>query len=148
MAMIGSCGDDDAETADALAGRLELVAGDTAYPFAQAAAEQFQIEQPDVTIAVEPTGPADAFDRFCAGRADLAASPRPITPREERRCSDAAVGHDAREVRSDGAGDAVHLYTRTGERARPALRALDAFIAAHHEGIADAARRGRRALSG
>lgn len=147
VSLTGSCGADDPdEPAGALAGRVEVVAGGTSYSFAQAAADQFRIEQPDVTVAVERTNPAGAFERFCDSAADAAASPRPINQREQRLCAPEEHARDER-LPSDGTGDPVHLYVRAGERATAPVRAWAAFVAAHHDGIADAARRGARALS-
>jgi len=144
VAVAAGCGEGDDGADDGLAGRIVVVGAQTAYPFAQAAADQFQIEHPDLTIMVDRVPPAAAFDRLCAGAAALVASPRRISPRERRECADREAVTQMRALPSDGAGQPLYAY---GGRASGAAEAFEGFVGAHHELIAQAAEGGRRALS-
>ena len=52
-------------------------------PFAQAAQEAFQGENPDVKITVGTSGTGGGFEKFCAGETDISDASRPIKPDEE-----------------------------------------------------------------
>lgn len=109
-----------------------------AYPFAQAAADQFQTEHPVVTIAVTRSRPEDAFRRFCAGRVDLAASPDPIPRRHARRCGRSDIAYSEFETASGDVGQPLYVYAERSPR-KEAARALRDFIAANRKLIGAAA---------
>ena len=52
-------------------------------PFAEAAAELFNEENPDVNISVGAAGTSGGFEKFCAGETDISDASRPIEPEEE-----------------------------------------------------------------
>ena len=128
------CGEDDVEGEPGLSGDLAVAGLSSAYPFARAAADQFQIENRAARITV--TRP-----RNCRDTVDVVASPRAITQREARACS---VDTDEVELPSDGGDEPVYVYTA---ETPPALaREYREFVAEHHALIAEAAADGRRAL--
>ena len=52
-------------------------------PFAEAAAELFNEENPDVKITVGTSGTGGGFEKFCAGETDISDASRPIKDDEE-----------------------------------------------------------------
>src|SRR5688572_4875797 len=83
-----ACGDDDDDTgaggtADGVSGKIAIDGSSTVYPFAQAAAEQFQAQNPDVKITVGQSGTGGGFEKFCAGETDISNASRAIDPDEE-----------------------------------------------------------------
>ena len=73
---VTACGEDEesggssqssAEGGD-LKGSIAIDGSSTVYPFAQAAAELFNEENPDVKISVGQSGTGGGFEKFCAGR--------------------------------------------------------------------------------
>ena len=55
-------------------------------PFAEAAAELFSEENPDVDVTVGAAGTSGGFEKFCAGETDISDASRPIEPEEEELC--------------------------------------------------------------
>ena len=72
-----------AAAAGGLSGEIAIDGSSTVFPFAQAAAEQFQTENPDVKITVGQSGTGGGFEKFCAGETDISDASRPIDPEEE-----------------------------------------------------------------
>ncbi len=88
-----ACGDDDDADAggtgssssgdQSLSGNIKIDGSSTVAPFAQAAQEAFQGENPDVKITVGTSGTGGGFEKFCAGETDISDASRPIKEDEE-----------------------------------------------------------------
>src|SRR5829696_2088140 len=105
-----ACGDDDSG-GDAsassgggdLAGKIRIDGSSTVAPFTQAAAENFQAENPGVKITVGTSGTGGGFEKFCAGETDISDASRPIDPEEEVPvCEQGAVTYTEVVVANDG----------------------------------------------
>src|SRR5688500_18912228 len=84
-----ACGDDDdggaaaESSSDELSGTIRIDGSSTVFPFAQAAAELFNEDQPNVKITVGQSGTGGGFEKFCAGETDISDASRPIDEEEE-----------------------------------------------------------------
>jgi phosphate transport system substrate-binding protein len=106
---VAACGDDDDDSGDGggtgggMSGEIAIDGSSTVFPFAQAAAEQFQTENPDVKITVGQSGTGGGFEKFCAGETDISDASRPIDSEEEiPLCEKNGVAYKELEVASDG----------------------------------------------
>ncbi len=105
-----ACGDDDSSDASAsgdsggsLSGSIAIDGSSTVAPFAQAAQEAFQAENPDVKITVGTAGTGGGFEKFCAGETDISNASRPIKDDEEVPvCKKNNVVYDEVQVANDG----------------------------------------------
>ena len=105
---LAACGDDE-ENATAsgeggsLSGSIAIDGSSTVAPFAQAAAELFNEENPDVQITVGTSGTGGGFEKFCAGETDISNASRPIKDDEEVPvCEKAGVTFKELQVANDG----------------------------------------------
>jgi phosphate transport system substrate-binding protein len=57
------------------------------YPIAEALAEEFQLRNPRVLVALGRSGTRGGFERFCRGETDVATASRPINEVEAARCA-------------------------------------------------------------
>jgi phosphate transport system substrate-binding protein len=105
-----ACGDDD-DSADAnggggggdLSGNIKIDGSSTVAPFAQAAQEAFQAENPGVKITVGTSGTGGGFEKFCAGETDISNASRPIKADEEAPvCKKAGIDYKEIHVANDG----------------------------------------------
>jgi phosphate transport system substrate-binding protein len=105
-----ACGDDDdngggnasASTGD-LKGTIKIDGSSTVAPFAEAAAENFQGENPGVKITVGTSGTGGGFEKFCAGETDISDASRPIKEDEEVPvCKKAGISYKEIQVANDG----------------------------------------------
>ncbi|HEU0019543.1 MAG TPA: PstS family phosphate ABC transporter substrate-binding protein [Thermoleophilaceae bacterium] len=87
---VAACGDDSSDSTASggsgggdLSGAVKIDGSSTVGPFAQAAAEQFQGENPNVQISVGTSGTGGGFEKFCAGETDISDASRPIKDDEE-----------------------------------------------------------------
>ena len=86
-----------------LSGEIAIDGSSTVFPFAQAAAELFNEEQPDVQITVGQSGTGGGFEKFCAGETDISNASRPIKDDEEVPvCEKAGVEFTEVQVANDG----------------------------------------------
>ncbi len=108
---LGACGGDEAadsgaeseSTATALSGEIRIDGSSTVFPFAEAAAELFRMEQPDVRVTVGQSGTGGGFEKFCAGETDISNASRPIKDDEEVPvCEDAGIAFQEVQVANDG----------------------------------------------
>jgi phosphate transport system substrate-binding protein len=106
-----ACGDDNStsgsgsnSSAEAgLKGSISIDGSSTVYPFAQAAAELFNEDNPDVKISVGQSGTGGGFEKFCAGETDISDASRPIKPDEEAPvCEKAGVAYSDVQIANDG----------------------------------------------
>ncbi|MBJ7355642.1 MAG: PstS family phosphate ABC transporter substrate-binding protein [Thermoleophilaceae bacterium] len=108
---VAACGDDDSgsgsstsgASSEELSGSIKIDGSSTVFPFAQAAAELFNEEQPNVKITVGQSGTGGGFEKFCAGETDISDASRPIKDDEEVPvCEKAGVEYGELQVANDG----------------------------------------------
>ena len=106
-----ACGNDDNESTASsgssgggdLSGSIKIDGSSTVAPFAQAAQEAFQAENPDVKITVGTSGTGGGFEKFCAGETDISDASRPIKADEEVPvCEKAGIDYKEVQVANDG----------------------------------------------
>jgi phosphate transport system substrate-binding protein len=108
-----ACGDDDeggnggaassGESSEELSGSIRIDGSSTVFPFAQAAAELFNEEQPGVQITVGQSGTGGGFEKFCAGETDISDASRPIDEEEEVPiCEENGIEFGEVQVANDG----------------------------------------------
>ena len=106
---VAACGDDEEEptsggdTPTGLSGDISIDGSSTVQPFAEAAAELFNGENPDVNINVGAAGTGGGFEKFCADETDISNASRPIDPKEEVPiCKENGVEYTEVQVANDG----------------------------------------------
>jgi len=105
-----ACGGDDdddsssdgGDSASGLSGSISIDGSSTVQPFAEAAAELFNEENPDVNITVGAAGTSGGFEKFCAGETDISDASRSIEPEEVKVCKDGGVQYTEIQVANDG----------------------------------------------
>jgi phosphate transport system substrate-binding protein len=106
-----ACGnDDDSDSGNGgsagggdLSGTIKIDGSSTVGPFAQAAQEAFQAENPGVKITVGTSGTGGGFEKFCAGETDISNASRPIKDDEEVPvCEKAGIDYKEVQVANDG----------------------------------------------
>src|ERR671910_281245 len=106
-----ACGNDDDDSGNGggggggqeLSGSIKIDGSSTVAPFAQAAQEAFQGENPNVKITVGTSGTGGGFEKFCAGETDISDASRPIKDDEEVPvCEKAGVKYGEVQVANDG----------------------------------------------
>jgi phosphate transport system substrate-binding protein len=103
LALVGAaCGGQGGGSGDGLSGTIQIDGSSTVQPLAQAAAELFQEENPDVRITVGGAGTGDGFERFCRGETEIANASRAIEPEEEEACKKGKVEPKQVQVANDG----------------------------------------------
>ncbi len=85
-----------------LSGTIQIDGSSTVQPFAQAAAELFQEENPNVRMTVGGAGTGDGFERFCRGETEISDASRPIEPEEEEACQEENIETEQVPVANDG----------------------------------------------
>jgi phosphate transport system substrate-binding protein len=86
-----------------LSGKIAIDGSSTVGPFAEAAAELFNEQNPDVQVTVGISGTGGGFEKFCAGETDISDASRPIKPDEEAPlCDKAGVKYTEVQVANDG----------------------------------------------
>ena len=109
--VVAACGDDDsesgastgAESSESLSGSIRIDGSSTVLPFAEAAGELFNEENPDVKITVGSSGTGGGFEKFCAGETDISDASRPIKDDEEVPiCKKNGVSYQEVQVANDG----------------------------------------------
>jgi phosphate transport system substrate-binding protein len=113
LAMVAAaCGSDDdngggdaaaSSDSEGLSGAIRIDGSSTVLPFAQAAGELFNEENPDVRITVGSSGTGGGFEKFCAGETDISDASRPIKDDEEVPiCKKNAVTYKEVQIANDG----------------------------------------------
>jgi phosphate transport system substrate-binding protein len=104
-----ACGDDEESNGGGgggggdLSGTIRIDGSSTVGPFAQAAAEEFQAQNPGVRITVGTSGTGGGFEKFCAGETDISDASRPIDEEEEvPLCEKEGVTYKEVQVANDG----------------------------------------------
>jgi phosphate transport system substrate-binding protein len=108
----GACGGDEndsnpgagggSEPSEQLSGKIAIDGSSTVQPFAEAAAETYNEDQPDVNITVGGAGTGDGFEKFCRGEIDISDASRPIEEDEITACKKAGVDYTEVQVANDG----------------------------------------------
>ncbi len=105
---ISACGSSDDSSTDTsgggnVSGAVAIDGSSTVFPFAQAAAEGFQGENPDAKVTVGQSGTGGGFEKFCAGEIDIADASRPIDEEEEAPiCKENGINYAQVQVANDG----------------------------------------------
>jgi phosphate transport system substrate-binding protein len=103
---VAACGDDDDDGGGGggdLSGTIRIDGSSTVGPLAQAAAEEFQGQNPGVKITVGTSGTGGGFEKFCAGETDISDASRPIDEEEEvPLCEKNNVTYKEVQVANDG----------------------------------------------
>jgi phosphate transport system substrate-binding protein len=84
-----------------LSGRIQVDGSSTVGPFATAAAERFQNDNPEVQVTVGVSGTGGGFERFCRGETDLSNASRAIKEEEATACEDGGVEYVEFQVAND-----------------------------------------------
>jgi phosphate transport system substrate-binding protein len=111
---VAACGgDDDGDSGTTgggdLSGPVAIDGSSTVFPFAQAAAEAFQGENPGAQVTVGESGTGGGFEKFCAGETDISNASRPIKEEEVEACAEGGVQYSEIQVANDG----VAIVTNT-----------------------------------
>jgi phosphate transport system substrate-binding protein len=108
---VAACGDDDStgeSSADSgaasgdLSGTIRVDGSSTVFPFAEAAGELFNEENPNVKITVGESGTGGGFEKFCNGETDISDASRAIEDDEKSACSEKQVSFSEVQVANDG----------------------------------------------
>ncbi len=113
---VAACGSDDnsdsgggtdaaASSSEKLSGNIRIDGSSTVFPFAQAAAELFGEEQPNVKVTVGEAGTGGGFEKFCAGETDISDASRPIKPDDDKEapaCEKAGIKYGEVQIANDG----------------------------------------------
>ena len=111
---VAACGDDEESSAarrhrassgggGEVSGKIAIDGSSTVAPFAEAAAELFQEENPDVQITVGTSGTGGGFEKFCAGETDISDASRAIKDDEEVPvCEKNGVTYGEVQIANDG----------------------------------------------
>jgi phosphate transport system substrate-binding protein len=116
---VAACGDDDEEPTGSgsnteetaasddgggeLSGSIAIDGSSTVGPFAEAAAELFNEENPGVQVTVGISGTGGGFEKFCAGETDISDASRPIKEDEEAPiCEKNGVEYTEIQMVNDG----------------------------------------------
>jgi phosphate transport system substrate-binding protein len=108
VAACGSSSDSGSSTGGAasganLSGNIKIDGSSTVFPFAQAAAEQFKGQNPNVDVSVGESGTGGGFEKFCAGEIDVSDASRPIDAKVEvPLCAKKGVKYSEVQVANDG----------------------------------------------
>src|SRR5215207_10770134 len=105
-----ACGDDEGGNGAAasdgggeLRGTIAIDGSSTVAPFAEAAAELFNEENPGVKVTVGTSGTGGGFEKFCAAETDISDASRPIKDDEEAPlCKKAGVAYNEVQIANDG----------------------------------------------
>jgi len=106
-----ACGSDDEKDSTSgggssgggdLKGSIRIDGSSTVQPFAEAAAELFNEENPNVRITVGGAGTGDGFEKFCRGETQISDASRAIEADEEKLCSAKGITPQEVQVASDG----------------------------------------------
>jgi phosphate transport system substrate-binding protein len=113
---VAACGSDDnsdsgggsnaaASSSEQLSGNIRIDGSSTVFPFAQAAAELFSEEQPNVKVTVGESGTGGGFEKFCAGETDISDASRPIKEDDDKEglaCDKAGIKYGEVQIANDG----------------------------------------------
>ena len=104
---VAACGDDDESGSSTtgggnLSGEIQTDGSSTVFPFAQAAAEQFRSENPNVNVTVGESGTGGGFEKFCNKETAISNASRAIKDDEKELCEKNGVAFEEVQVANDG----------------------------------------------
>ncbi len=102
---VAACGGDEGEGSSGggdLTGNIRIDGSSTVQPFAEAAAELFNEENPDVKLTVGGAGTGDGFEKFCRGETQISNASRPIEEDETKLCTQGKIKPVEAQVANDG----------------------------------------------
>lgn len=102
LTLVAACGGGEGGDTAGLTGSVEIDGSSTVFPVAEAVAEEFQIANRGVQVAVGVSGTGGGFKRFCAGETDLSNASRPIRDSEAADCAANGVEFTELSVGWDG----------------------------------------------
>lgn len=102
-----ACGEANSSATDGdggrtLSGSLAIDGSSTVYPIAQAVAEDFQVDNPDVKVSVGFAGTGGGFEAFCAGDTEISTASRPIEDDEAECLAKAGIDYTEFQIAVDG----------------------------------------------
>jgi phosphate transport system substrate-binding protein len=126
---VAACGDDEETggggSGGSLKGSIAIDGSSTVYPFAQAAAELFNEDNPDVKISVGQSGTGGGFEKFCAGETDISDASRPIKDDEEVPvCKKGGVKYSEVQIANDGIAVATNKELKVDCLTVPQLKKI------------------------
>jgi ABC-type phosphate transport system substrate-binding protein len=127
------------EATSELSGRIGADGSTRLGPFMTAAAERFQEEFPNVSIAVGFSGTSAGFERFCAGETELSNASRPISDTEAASCEEHRIGYLEFHVVNDARSRPLFVYANEESFARREVAAFVGYALANGPEIAAAA---------
>ena len=114
LALMIACGGEPTSAGgkgDGLSGEIAIDGSSTVFPIAQAVAEDFQIENPEVKVSVGFAGTGGGFEAFCAGETDISTASRPIEPEEAECLDEAKIAYTEFQIGVDGLAVVSHPDT-------------------------------------
>jgi phosphate transport system substrate-binding protein len=104
-----ACGGDDDDSTESgssdgesVSGEINISGSSTVEPISSLAAEAFQTENGDVTIAVDGPGTGDGFELFCQGQTDISDASRQIDDEEAAACAEGGIEYTELKIAFDG----------------------------------------------
>src|SRR5687767_1934113 len=97
--------------ASELSGEIAIDGSSTVFPIAQAVAEDFQIENPEVKVSVGFAGTGGGFEAFCAGETQISTASRAIEEEEAACLEKAGIDFTEFQVGVDGLAIVSHPDT-------------------------------------
>lgn len=96
---------------DGLAGSITIDGSSTVFPIAQAVAEDFQVENPEVKVSVGFAGTGGGFEAFCAGETEITNASRAIEDDEVACLEEAGIDFTEFLIGVDGLAIVTHPDT-------------------------------------
>ncbi|MED4877822.1 PstS family phosphate ABC transporter substrate-binding protein [Anoxybacillus geothermalis] len=85
-----------------LSGEVIMDGSSTVYPIAEAAAEEYMREQPNVKVSVSASGTGGGFEKFTKGETDFSNASRPIKEEEKQAAADNGIEFQEFQLAYDG----------------------------------------------
>lgn len=85
-----------------LSGEVIMDGSSTVYPIAEAAAEEYMMEQPNVKVSVGASGTGGGFEKFTKGETDFSNASRPIKEEEKQAAADNGIEFQEFQLAYDG----------------------------------------------
>ena len=99
--LAAACGKSGGANKD-LTGEIKADGSSTVFPIAQAVAEEFGKDAPNVKISVGESGTGGGFKKFCNGETDISDASRPIKDEEKTACTGKTIEYVELKVALDG----------------------------------------------
>ena len=91
-----------------LRGEVKLDGSSTVFPIAEAAAEEFQKEYPNVRVTVGLSGTGGGFKKFSLGEIDISNASRKIKTEEAKKADEHKITYVELPIANDGIAVTVH----------------------------------------